>query len=150
MILDDGFIRELTQVVWTTMLGLEAGEGAAADAPADEVTTSIDISGAWDGTLSLSLPPSLARVVTSAMLSLPESEATPAVVQDVVGELANVLGGNVKAVLPEPCKLSLPRVGAAGPREHGPTVVQRVWFDCVGQPFNVTVWSRATDSRGES
>jgi len=79
------------------------------------------------------------------MLACPESETTPELVVDVIGELANVLGGNVKGVLPGPCKLSLPRVETTAPLAGGQEVCQRVWFDCEGNPFNVTVRSRPSE-----
>ena len=41
-------------------------------------------------------------------------------VDDALGELANVVGGNVKAVLPGPSVLGLPEVGTA-PAGRPPT-----------------------------
>jgi chemotaxis protein CheX len=146
----DEIIRELTKMVWTTVLGLDAEDTAPAEASerADEITTSVDISGSWSGTVSISFSRPLGKRLASAMLAVPESEATPALVQDVVGELANVIGGNVKGVLPGPCKLSLPRVEVGSQQSaEGET---RLWFDCVGEPFCVTVCERKSELRSES
>ena len=38
----------------------------------------------------------------------PDAEA----VRDALGELTNILGGNLKALLPGPCHLGLPTVGS--------------------------------------
>ena len=49
-------------------------------------------------------------------------------VEDGLGELANVVGGNVKAVLPGPSVLGLPEVGsapAAGPTPAASSPVAR-------------------------
>jgi chemotaxis protein CheX len=126
------------------VLGLEANERNPSSAPAEQITTSVDISGAWEGTISLSFSRLLEQRLAAAMLECPESEATPALVQDVVSELANVIGGNVKGVLPGPCKLSLPRVDTEA-RTSSPDEQQQMWFDCAGQPFSVTVRSRPYD-----
>jgi len=150
MPLDEDFIRELTQVVWNTVLGLEIEPVAPGSEDAEEITTSVDITGAWAGTISLSFSRHLGRRVAAAMLACPESETTPALVRDVVGELANVIGGNMKGVLPGPCRLSLPRVeGAeAAGATHGHDHAQRLWFDCAGQPFTVTVHSSPSQLGG--
>jgi hypothetical protein len=37
-------------------------------------------------------------------------------VADALGELANVLGGNIKSVLPGESRLGLPQIGSAPPR----------------------------------
>lgn len=146
MVLDDDFIRELTRVVWTTVVGIEVEQGSpGAPAPA-EITTSVDISGAWEGTVSLSFSRLLAQRLAAAVLACPESETTPALVTDVVSELANVLGGNLKGALPGECKLSLPRVETD---VCGSTDVDtRMWFDCAGQPFSVAVRARQIEIGG--
>ena len=75
----------------------------------------VQITGAWRGTVSIEMPTSLARRLTATMMALDDpSEATPDLVKDALGELVNMFGGNVKAVLPPPCYLSLPAVGPGG------------------------------------
>jgi len=145
MLLDDELIRELTTVVWNTVLGLDVESTFDESPPSmdrgDEITTSVDISGAWDGTISLSFSPSFGRRLAAMMLDCPESQTTAALVRDAVGELANVVGGNVKGVLPGPSKLSLPRVEAGAAAVAVSGLGRRVWFDCGGQRFSVTVRS---------
>jgi chemotaxis protein CheX len=133
MLPDEDFLRELTRTVWTTVVGLEAEDAGSSEGPIDhEITSSVDISGGWAGTVSISFSSALGRRLATAMLQCTEEEATPAVVNDAIG-------GNVKAMLPGPSKLSLPRVDtcppASGPTDH----VERVWFDCEGRPFSVSI-----------
>ena len=156
MPLDDELIRELTTVVWSTVLGLDVASSLDESPPSsrvsgDEITTSVDISGAWDGTISLSFSPSFGRRLAAMMLDCAESQATPALVRDAVGELANLVCGNVKGALPGPSKLSLPRVeaGTAAAMEAA-TLGRRVWFDCGGQRFSVTVRSRPSGEETRS
>lgn len=142
MLPSEDVVSEMTRIVWSTMLGLEAVQGGEA-AEAAAFVTSVDISGAWEGTVSISFTRSLAQKVTAAMLASGEADATLAEVSDVIGELANMVGGNVKGLFPGPCALSIPRVepaSAAGPLGSG----SRLWFECGGQPFSVTVLERNT------
>ncbi len=64
-------------------------------------------------------------------------------VVDALGELANVVGGNVKALLPEHGTLGLPKVADRLPDGHLAAAVQRVPLAWRGHPFVVTVWEVA-------
>jgi chemotaxis protein CheX len=153
MLLDDELVRELTIAVWNTVLGLDVAssdESPPSLETGDEITTSVDISGAWDGTISLSFSPMYGRRLAAMMLDCAESQTTTALIRDAVGELANVVGGNVKGVLPGPSKLSLPRVEAGMPSVAAPVTGRRVWFDCGGQRFSVTVRSRPSMEEARS
>ena len=63
-------------------------------------------------------------------------------VDDALGELANVVGGNVKAVLPGPSVLGLPETGTTPPpgREADTCRVDVLWR---GEPLTVSVQSHA-------
>lgn len=136
MVPGNEIVSELTRLIWDTVVGL-----SAEDAPASEVTgdyvTSVDITGAWEGTVSISFPARLAGQVAAAMLACSVDQTTPTEIRDAVGELANMVGGNVKSLLPGPSRLSLPRV------EHLPgglpTNGASMCFQCAGQTFRVTV-----------
>lgn len=134
MLPPESLVTELTQLVWSTMLGLEACDGAAiADSAA--ITTAVDISGAWQGTIAMSFPRPLARRLTSALDegAEPPSESE---VTDALCEIVNMVGGNLKAMLPGPSELSPPRVTALE-KEAGRGRTQ--WFACEGASFGVTV-----------
>jgi chemotaxis protein CheX len=69
-------------------------------------------------------------------------------IADAVGELANIVGGNVKSLLPPPTTLSLPVVAWGG-------AALLVWPDVersiraelswCGEPLTVTVWTARAD-----
>jgi chemotaxis protein CheX len=59
---------------------------------------------------------------------------------DAFGEVANVVGGNLKALLPVQGTLTLPQVGRTAPRLEGATQVDRVPLAWRGQPFDISVW----------
>jgi len=67
-------------------------------------------------------------------------EAGPADVADAVGELVNMVGGNIKSLMPGPSVLSLPAV-AAGRAAHPSGATEIARFDGVwaGEPVRVAV-----------
>ena len=63
-------------------------------------------------------------------------------VRDVLGELANMIGGNVKFALAKGLHLSMPTVtdaGNAGLRICGAELQDRLSFECEDGPFWVTL-----------
>ena len=59
-------------------------------------------------------------------------------VEDAFGEIANVVGGSIKAALPGPSGLSLPQVGHA-PLVRNPADVCRVEVLWRGEPLTISV-----------
>ncbi|MBL8987585.1 MAG: chemotaxis protein CheX [Gemmatimonadetes bacterium] len=68
----------------------------------------VQISGAWDGAVAVQCGEDLVRRAAVAMFAIAPEAVSSAEMQDALGELANMVGGNFKALLPEPCFLSLP------------------------------------------
>ncbi len=102
----------------------------------------VDISGGWDGTVRLMLTEGLGRHIAGAMLGVAPDEIARSAVWDAVGELANMIGGNLKAILPGPCVLSMPMVApsmAPADRVGSEDVVGAVAVDWEGQTATVTV-----------
>jgi len=149
---DDTVLSDLTNEVWTGLIGLEArhGDTAVFGIRGPELRAKVDISGAWSGTLSLRMSSRLATRLAARMLARTELETSPAHARDVLGELAHVLAGNVKAVLPGPSLVSMPRVDAPTGRSLPPPddEATRLSFVCDGHSFSVTVDHRP-DGTGE-
>jgi chemotaxis protein CheX len=78
---------------------------------------SVHIAGEWTGSVLLALSPEMARVSASAMLGLPETEVSSSDEREVASEIANMVGGNLKSLLPGPSFLSLPTIVSG--REFG-------------------------------
>ena len=140
MFFSEADIREVTQSVWDLVLHLPAEPSAQHNLPrggVDLLSGSVHIKGSWNGTITLSCLPNLAQNAASAMYNAPAASLPAADVLDAVGELANMIGGNVRALLPEPCQLSLPSVGAAAgkPLNAKEKVLIELGFLCMGQPF---------------
>ena len=109
----DNLIEQIVQSGFSTMLNLDLFRAETSNAPDHEsLFATIHIAGAWTGSVVLSLSPEVALQATSAMLGLPESEVTETERQEVAVELANMIGGNLKSLLPAPSYLSLPTIVA--------------------------------------
>jgi chemotaxis protein CheX len=129
--------------VWDAFIHLPvrsvAPDHVAGADPGDWIDGEVRISGAWDGLVAVSCPSHLACRMTMAVVGLAPS--SPGDVIDVLGEVANITGGNIKALLPSPTVLSPPTVHAPAPADlvrSGPGVLRLV-YDSEGDPFVVTV-----------
>ena len=93
-----------------------------------------------------------ARRAAGTMFGLEPSAASAADTQDAIGELANMTGGNVKALLPEPCRLSLPTVVESADyttRFPGGEVVSTVVFDCDGDALVVRLLRKSQPGKDQ-
>lgn len=105
-------LRTLTAMIWDTVLGMPVNDPVPPiPPPGEELTGWVRIDGAWNGHLEVRFSPTLARRAAAAMFMQDPSEVADADVSDAIGEIANIAGGNIKAMLPEPCGLSTPTVG---------------------------------------
>ncbi len=116
-VLDD--VLAVTEDVWMALLGEEEPllpRDSAPGAPFDAATAwsaATTVSGGWHGVVTVELDEAVARRLTARMLDLPAAEdAADGDVADAVGELVNMVGGNVKSLMPGPSVLSLPSVAA--------------------------------------
>jgi len=95
-------IIDATQEIFASMVMLGATPGSAferADEPLlDSVSGVVSLTGKYSGLLALHFPVSSAMDVAGAFLDL-ELEEIDADVLDAIGELTNMLAGNIKAEL---------------------------------------------------
>ncbi|MBW6521340.1 MAG: chemotaxis protein CheX [Desulfoarculaceae bacterium] len=107
-------IIETTVEIFTTMVMMDV----SADGPplevsgalCDTVTGMIGLAGTHKGVLAIHIPNQVALAITSSFLGMDVDEINDDV-RDAVGELANMLGGNVKTILSQngrDIELSLP------------------------------------------
>lgn len=138
-------VGQVITAVWSTMLGFEVETGPCGDAPfAGGLAGAIGIEGTFRGEVLLELDPDLARACAHAMLRLPAGTATPRDAADTASELINVIGGNLKSVLPAPSKLQLPQTGAVGtllPCSSGQRRLACVEFRCAHGRGRVSLYA---------
>ena len=141
-------IVEMTRDIWTALLsdegGLTPGYPLHGDAnPSHEMSATIEISGDWNGTCCLTCSESAARHAACVMFDMADDELTDAEISDAIGELINVVGGNIKGILSGNTELSLPTVhpqgsfNVPGHLELG----YKVTFTWLDEPVIVTVWT---------
>lgn len=102
-------ISQIVEGIFSTMLRSEAEPVEAAYAEGS-LETAVRIEGAWSGEVALSMSDSTALALAAAMLSTPEDRLSTSDAEDVAAELANMIGGNLKATLPSPSRLSVPSI----------------------------------------
>ena len=94
-----------------------------------ELNAAVKITGTFTGSVVLSLSDGAAVQSAATMLAVPFAEVSSADKRDVAAELVNMVGGNLKSLLPAPSYLSLPTV-LEGPNArfeiHGAELVDSV------------------------
>jgi chemotaxis protein CheX len=144
-------ILQVTPNIFSTILDLEVQpnqEASAIEAGRKYVTASVQISGTWNGIVTLSIPDSLARKTAALMFEVAPDEATDEDIEDAMGELANMTGGSFKSLLEGTCELGLPVVTIGADyqvRFPGSIIDCETGFLCEGEGFKVTVHVRETD-----
>jgi chemotaxis protein CheX len=146
-------LAEIVGQVWSSYLDVEGtdpliptGEGLKAT----DVVASVSITGGWSGHVVVSCSDTAARHAAAAFLMTVADEVSADDVTDVLGELANIVGGNVKSMLPASSMVSLPQVvNASGGSVRWPACVQicelaGTWRD---EPVSISMWQK-TDGDG--
>jgi chemotaxis protein CheX len=108
-------IAEIVRSVCSSVLGIEAVEAAAGAPGGDVLVGTVRIAGAWQGAVELRSTTAFARRAAAIIFDAPDGGSDEEN-RDALGELTNMVAGNLKALLPAPSQLSLPAV--AGDREE--------------------------------
>ncbi|MGY1630730.1 chemotaxis protein CheX [Geodermatophilus sp. SYSU D01186] len=139
-LLDEATVQEIADQAWAALVGEdEVLVPLPGDLGPDVLSSWVGIAGPWTGTVVLTCGRDTAEQLTRALLrehAPAELEAED--VDDALGELANVVGGNVKAILPGPSVLGLPEVGTA-PELTSPADTCRVDAQWRGRPLSISV-----------
>lgn len=139
-------LEVITREVWTSFLdgdptGLVAG---GTEMTADKITGCVHLSGAYTGSIMLQCSPPAARDAAAALFSIAPDDVTQTELVDAIGEIANMVGGNVKSMLPGPSMLSLPSVVQGQLSVPGAQVVREVLLAWRAQPLIVSLWQQAS------
>ena len=130
------------------MLGLEAEprEGLAREPGAHTMVGCVQITGTWSGAVLVQCSPEFAAKAAQIIFA---SEGTPSDEdeRDALGELSNMIAGNIKALLPGPSFLSLPTLsdGVDGVLQVlGSRLLEKFKLSVAGEPLTVVVVKRVT------
>jgi len=137
-------IASITQDVWRAFVGLEVegpvpNDGALTRSP--DCGASVDIDGPFRGRVVLCCSHPLACEAAALVFDVTPESVDPEMVGELLTEMANQIGGNIKALLPQGCRLSLPKQLSGGADAAGPPAHCLVSFERCGQRFVVALFS---------
>ena len=148
-------LAEMVEQVWMSYLDPEGTSPLVRtgdDRQPSEVHSSVSISGSWTGHVVYASSIAAARRAAAAFLAMDAADVSPEDLSDVLGELANIVGGNVKALLPSGCFLSLPQVVLAPesatkyPNAERVSGLYGLWE---GEPVSISMWQSRNDLNKE-
>lgn len=130
--IDEAALVDVVQHVWATLLDSSA---APADISAfDGTTATISIVGVWNATLTMTMDDDAVASCAAQLFGLDADELDDELRADAIGEIANVVGGNLKSLVgtDPPPTLSLPIVSDTVPDVVGATTTVEAGFDADG------------------
>ena len=138
-------IVDIAQEVWSSFLSMELVAVDADTAPIEgpRITGVVSISGGWQGTVVLECALAHAVRAAEAMFAADPGTLSGDEVSDALGELTNMVGGNIKSLLPAPSALSIPSVAEGESytvRVPGAVLVDRVALQSAAGLLHVSLW----------
>ena len=106
-------IQQMTNDLFVSMLDMEiqVDESKEAQFCSDLVQASVNIEAEQTSELRVIASESLTRQIACVMFAMEPSELSTAEAFDALGEIANVIGGNVKGMITKEGNLTIPTVG---------------------------------------
>ena len=148
-------ICRITESIWKTSLNLDMQRSPDTEVNSNSGVTTlagcVHITGGWKGAVYLLCPEALARKAAAVMFGMEPEEIDLELSRDALGELANMTGGNFKALCPPPCTLSLPTVVEGTDFRimiPDTRVLTQVAFDCGEQKLLVKVLEQDENAKG--
>ena len=142
-------LRQVTEVVWDSVLGHSLIRMDQSPDPSPRAVAAwVHITGAWEGAVVLECSGTAAQSAAAIMFGGDPAAITVMDIQDAMGELANMTGGNVKALLPSPASLSLPTVIDGcdwTTRIPGAELLTEVAFEWSGEPIKVKLIAKSQE-----
>ncbi|MFP5229932.1 MAG: chemotaxis protein CheX [Acidobacteriota bacterium] len=136
-------VGQIVGSIFSTMLNLEVQADDSPAAPVeDRITSSVFLEGDWNGAVSVECNRRQACQFAAQFLGSDPPEAVDDDVRDVLGELANMIGGNIKSLIPGQIRLSMPSVIDGhdySVRVCGSSVEDKIGFRFDGGVFWITV-----------
>jgi chemotaxis protein CheX len=142
-------VWHVVEAVWESLLGVWPAAAEPVDVAEDWLCAVVTVDGDWRGAVSLSCSPGTAQHMARTMLDVAGDEPDPGRedVEDALREVVNVIGGNVKALVPGGRALGLPvlvvgRPDLAGDLAGDPAGELHVGWP--GHQARVAVWRSAS------
>lgn len=134
-------LPSMVEGIFSSMLHCDVSAAPDSQVKGEVLTASIFFAGGWNGALFFVCSAQLARSLAERLMrSVPGSEHDT---HDAMGELANMVGGNLKAMMPLGVTLSLPSVVHGSDyavKMCGNQQYSRLGFQTLGERFWITLW----------
>jgi chemotaxis protein CheX len=146
-------LTEMVEQVWMSYLDPEGVNPLIPtydETQPSEVHASVSITGSWSGHVVYASSLTAARRAAGAFLAMEADEVSDEDLSDVLGELANIVGGNVKAMLPPGAFLSLPQVvlaPASATRYPNAERISGIYGKWEEEPVSVSMWQSRSDNK---
>ena len=147
MVLCENRIFEMTAELFEAMFGLNIQK--LAEIPSRNgntlLTSHVNISGNWIGSISVESPFPFAQRITSLLFDMNPDETSADEIHDAMGEISNVLAGNIKELLPDSCQLSIPVVTEGSNYKiiiPGCELKNRIDLECEGDHVAIKIYSK--------
>ncbi|GGJ82214.1 hypothetical protein GCM10010123_09920 [Pilimelia anulata] len=139
-------LKDIADQVWASYLdpdGVAPLELADGPPGAFDAHASISITGPWHGHVVVACSRGAGTAAAAAFLDQPPEDIGEDDLADTLGELVNIIGGNVKSMLPPGCLLALPQVvlgAGAVTRLPGATRICELAGAWQGEPVSISMW----------
>ena len=135
-------LGRVVRTIWATQLELvldtaELHEVEALLAERDEVAVAVQLSGGFEGILVQRCSRSVSLLAAASAFAAANNDLEASDLRDALSELAHMTAGNLKALLPDQIKVSLPTTIDHG-RPAG-EIVASAAFTLEGEPLLVTL-----------
>lgn len=135
-------IKEYAEFAWSTLdFKITPSSGQLNEDLGNSISANIQISGQWQGIIALMIEHDLAQQLAVKMFSIEKGQVTDREINDALLEMINIIGGNLKSLLPQPNQLALPMIELKGNRVQFPFTekLSEIVFDCLGGKFMVSI-----------
>jgi chemotaxis protein CheX len=123
-------LHDIAVAVWDSLDSELELDEAGDSAPGIDQAGSVAIQGCWEGEVVLETAEATLRSMAARMFGIEETELDVGHMEDTMKELTNMVGGNVKCLLGDDVRLSLPEVRSGF--EAGASAVQMFFRDDAG------------------
>jgi len=145
-------ITQIVQTIWTSILNLPIEvlppEAEFEPVPGRSFTACVQMTGDFEGATLLYCSSRLALELTSIMFEEKPEDLSIEDLHDALGELTNMIAGNIKPLLPGHSRLSLPSVVDGSEYQlkvPGSRQLQNLKFRCLGEILDFTLQMRSTN-----
>ena len=143
-------LREVVQGIFENMLQLPVtAEYQSSLAVDDCLSAIVRFAGSWKGQIELCCQFGVARRLARRFLALSDDEVSDRLIADVIGEIVNMIAGNLKSVFANDLRLSLAEVtrGALNTLTFQPVIHHEARFQSAEGNFQVAVFAVPSEPR---